>query len=290
MKHILKFGQLTGRQFFGDWKILVSFITCLLLSSCAHDEEKFSEKQVNDLYTIAMDRFEGKEYKKAAAAFDEVERQHPYSDWSVQAELMSGYCYYLAKQYDEAIERFEGFSTLHPGHEKVAYALYMIGLCNYEQIPIVERDQVPAQEAKDAFSQILDRFGTSPYAKDARFKLHMVNDHLAAKEMAVGRYYQRLERSNIAAINRYKTVVEHYTQTNQTPEALYRLVECYLAEGIVDEAKTYAVVLGHNYRSSVWYKRAFALMATSCNNACPVKTIGSGMGKSSGFDRAKAIG
>jgi outer membrane protein assembly factor BamD len=230
---------------------------------CAEQEEEFSEKKVNDLYNIAMNRFDAKEYRSAATAFNEVERQHPYSDWALQAELMAGYCYYLAKKYNEAIEQFEGFCELHPGHKKVPYALYMIGICNYEQILIVQRDQQPTEEAKKAFLEIIERFGQTSYAKDAKFKIHMIEDHLAAKEMDIGRQYQSNGgqlKSNIAAINRYQNVIKDYARTSQVPEALYRLVECHISEGLIDDAKVYAAVLGDNYLSNVWYQKAYELL------------------------------
>jgi outer membrane protein assembly factor BamD len=231
----------------------------ILLSACAEKEE-YIEKPVDTLYNDAMDTFESKSYKKAARAFAEVERQHPYSNWAVKSELMAAFCHYQAKEYDEAIEGFKVFIQLHPGHADIPYAYYMMGICNYEQVPIVERDQKPTEEALSSFQEVVSRFPNSPYARDAKFKLDMIRDHLATKEMDVGRYYLR-QKSYLAAVKRFKIVVDNFQTTTQAPEALLRLVECYVALGIMDQAKACAAVLGHNYPGSTWYQAAFDLMA-----------------------------
>ena len=241
---------------------LLCFCSALLffLSGCSDKEETYIDRPVYDLYTIAANYLDEKSYTKAAKAFAEVERQHPYSNWALKAQIMSAYCYYEAKKYDESIDGFQIFVQLHPGHSDVAYAYYMIGLCYYEQIPILERDQQPSEKASEAFREVIARFPASPYAKDARFKLDMIRDHLAGKEMDVGRYYVS-QGSYLAAIKRFKTVVEHYQTTTLIEEALYRLVECYLSVNLKDEAKAAAAVLGHNYPKSQWYKDAYALVS-----------------------------
>ncbi len=231
----------------------------LLLTSCADDSEKFDEMSVEQLYLIAVDRMEAKKYKDAGTAYAEVERQHPYSDWSLNAQIMSGYAYYLAKKYEEADEAFNIFIQLHPGHEYVPYAMYMLGLIAYEEIPIVERDQTPAKESVEAFQKLMNRFPDTNYAKDARIKIDFIRDHLAAKELEVARYYQHKE-AHLAAINRLKGVVKEYENSAQVPEALYRLVISYLALGLYDEAQASAAVLGHNYNNSTWYAEAYEAM------------------------------
>ncbi|MCX7343176.1 MAG: outer membrane protein assembly factor BamD [Proteobacteria bacterium] len=231
----------------------------LLLTSCADDSEKFDEMSVEQLYLMAVDRMEAKKYKDAGTAYAEVERQHPYSDWSLNAQIMSGYAYYLAKKYEEADEAFEIFIQLHPGHEYVPYAMYMLGLIAYEEIPIVERDQTPAKESVEAFQKLMNRFPDTNYAKDARMKIDFIRDHLAAKELEVARYYQHKE-AHLAAINRLKGVVKEYENSAQVPEALYRLVISYLALGLYDEAQASAAVLGHNYNNSTWYAEAYEAM------------------------------
>jgi outer membrane protein assembly factor BamD len=229
-----------------------------MLCGCAEKDE-YVEKPVEDLYNDAMDSFENKSFKKAAKSFAEVERQHPYSNWALKAQLMSAYAYYACKMYNDAIEGFNVFIQLHPGHPDVAYAYYMLGLCHYEQIPIVERDQKPSEDALSAFSEVTARFADSPYAKDAKFKMDMVRDHLAAKEMDTGHFYQK-RGSYLAAIKRFKTVVDQYQTTTHIPEALHRLVECYLALGVNDEVKRIAAVLGHNYPDNTWYQATYALL------------------------------
>jgi len=242
----------------GKFVLTLTYIVTLL-TACSDKDETYVDRPVEDLYGRAQERLTDRSYTKAAKAFSEVERQHPYSNWALKAQIMSAYCYYEAKKYDEAIDGFQLFIQLHPGHQDVAYAYYMIGLCFYEQIPIVERDQQPAEKAMEAFNEVLNRFPTAIYAKDARFKIDLLNDHIAGKEMDVGRFYLT-NGSYVAAINRFKSVVEHYQTTAQAEEALYRLVECYIAVGVKDQAIASAAVLGHNHPNSQWYSAAFALL------------------------------
>ena len=242
-------------------KISFLFVVLFTLSACVDKEELYTDRSVEDLYNLAMDCFETRSYVKAAKAFAEVERQHPYSNWALKAQLMSAYCYYEAKKYDEAIEAFNLFIQLHPGHTDVAYAYYMVALCYYEQIPIIQRDQKPAEDSLKAFQAVLNRFPTSVYAKDAKFKTDLIYDHLAGKEISVGRYYQG-QGAYVAALNRFKEVVEKYQKTSHVPEALHRLVECYLTLGLQAEAQAAAAVLGHNFPQSDWYKDSYRLMQT----------------------------
>jgi outer membrane protein assembly factor BamD len=201
-------------------------------------------------------------YTKAAEAFAEVERQHPYSVWSLKAQLLSAYCYYEAKKYDEAIEGFNVFIQLHPGHENIAYAYYMVGLCYYEQIPNVHQDQEVSFKGKQAFEEVIRRFPTSPYARDAQYKIDLILDHLAGKEMDVGRFYLR-RKAYLPALNRFKNVVEQFQTSTHTAEALHRMVECYLAQGLLEEAQKTAAVLGYNYPGSPWYADTYSLMMSA---------------------------
>ncbi len=237
----------------------LAFVTTLLASCSDKDEELLAQMPVETLYNMAKDQMDSGSYNQAAKTFAEVERQHPYSEWSLKAQLMSAYCYYEAKKYTESIENFNVFIQLHPGHESVPYAYYMVGLCNYEQIPTVHRDQTVTQKAEDSFREVLNRFPDSPYARDAKFKLDLLRDHLAGKEMDVGRYYLR-QRSYLAAVNRFKVVVDQFQTTSHVPEALHRMVECYLALGLPDQAQQTAAVLGHNFPASPWYIDTYALM------------------------------
>ena len=199
------------------------------------------------------------EYTDAAHLFDEVERQHPYSIWATRAQLMSAYADYEGLRYDDAIDALTRFIELHPGNPHVDYAYYMRALCYYEQIADVRRDQKASQQAYDGFNEIMRRFPSSPYARDAAFKLDLTLDHLAAKDMEVGRWYQS-QGNMIAAINRFKDVVARFQGTSHVPEALERITECYLTLGLRDEAQKAAAVLGYNYPDTDWYKQAYGLL------------------------------
>ena len=185
-------------------------------------------------------------YETAAKLFDEVERQHPYSVWARRAQLMSAFSYYMAQKYPEAISSAQRFLTIHPGNKDAPYAHYLIAMSHYQQIEDVTRDQASTQNAAEAFGELMRRYPESRYASDARLKLDLINDHLAGKEMEVGRFYQRSGKW-LAATLRFRKVVEQYQTTNHTPEALERLVESYLALGIPQEAQKAAAVLGRNY-------------------------------------------
>jgi outer membrane protein assembly factor BamD len=198
-------------------------------------------------------------YEESAKLFDEVERQHPYSVWARRAQLMSSFSYYLARKYPEAISSSQRFLTIHPGNKEAPYANYLVAMSYYNQIEDVTRDQRITQQASDSFGELIRRYPGSRYASDARLKLDLINDHLAGKEMEIGRFYQR--SSNwLAATNRFRSVVEKYQTTSHAPEALHRLVESYLALGVPDEARKAAAVLGRNYPGTRWYQRSFALI------------------------------
>lgn len=237
---------------------MVLCITSVLVG-CSTTDKEIEQMSVEQLYNTAKDFLDGGSYTQAAKYFTEVERQHPYSAWALRAQLMAAYAYYEAKKYDEAIEGYNTFIQLHPGHENIPYAYYMIGLCHYEQIPSTARTLESAEKAQAAFQEVVNRFKGSPYAKDARFKLDLILDHFAGKEMDIGRYYLK-RKSYIAALNRFKGVIDHYQTSSHTPEALHRMVECYLALGVYDQAKATAAILGHNYPESAWYADTYALM------------------------------
>lgn len=223
------------------------------------DDEAYVERPVEDLYNEAFDQLLDGDYSPAARGFEEVERQHPYSVWATKAQLMSAYASYQANNYDEAVLAAERFIELHPGNPDTAYAHYLVGLSYYEQISDVGRDQRNTELALDAFEEIMRRYPESKYARDAALKISLARDHLAGKEMEVGRTYQDLE-FYLAAINRFRNVVIDYQTTSHVPEALLRLTECYLALGIVGEAQAAAAVLGYNYPGTNWYEDSFALL------------------------------
>jgi outer membrane protein assembly factor BamD len=234
------------------------------LASCAGGGKKkadtrFIARDVDTLYTLARDRLDRRQYKIAAQLFDEVERQHPYSIWARRAELMSAYSYYLARDYNASIQSAQRFLSIHPGNRDAPYAYYLIAIDYYEQINDVTRDQKITQQALDALGELIRRYPDSRYAADARLKTDLVNDHLAGKEMEIGRFYQRRGQW-LAAIIRFRVVIDKYQTTTHVPEALERLTESYLAMGVPVEAEKAAAVLGNNYPGSKWYGRAYTLI------------------------------
>jgi outer membrane protein assembly factor BamD len=237
---------------------------CLcLLSACAgdgKDKEKLPPEQpVEELYNDAADLMDRGNYSDAAKKFAEVDRQHPYSTWATRAEVMEAYADYQNLDYDAAVKAANSFIDLHPGNNDVAYAYYIRALCNYERIADVRRDQSFAKDALKDLQDIISRFPDSPYAKDAVLKIALVNDHLAGADMEVGRWYMT-QKLYIAAVGRFRNVIEKYQTTSHVPEALERLVECYLALGIRKEAEENAAVLGYNFPGSDWYQDAYALL------------------------------
>ena len=239
--------------------LLVALPLALGACSSNDDQQPYVERPVEELYNNAMDELLDSNYKVAAELFDEVERQHPYSVWASKAQLMAAYAHYQNNKYEDAINALDRFIELHPGNRDIAYAYYLKALSFYERISDVRRDQRMTKEAYDALQEVVRRFPDSKYARDAKLKLDLARDHLAGKEMAIGRYY--LERGHyLAAINRFRTVVEDYQTTTHVPEALHRLVEAYLALGVVEEAKATAAVLGYNFPGSEWYVDSYALL------------------------------
>jgi len=202
---------------------------------------------------------EKRDSKEAAKKFEEVDRQHPYSEWARKSLLMSAYAYYEARQYEEAIGASKRYISLHPGTPDAAYAMYLVGASYFDQIPDVSRDQGRTERAIAALQEVTRKFPDTEYAASARRKVENARDQLAAKEMNIGRYYQS-KKNLIGAINRFKIVVTQYQTTRHVEEALMRLTECYMTLGIVPEAQTAAAVLGHNFPESVWYKDAYQMV------------------------------
>ncbi len=233
------------------------------LAGCAGTEEiEYVERPVAELYDVAMNELADGNWTDGAAAFDEVERQHPYSVWATKAQIMAAYAHYQANAYDEARLAAQRFIELHPGHRDVAYAYYLIGLSYYEQISDVGRDQKMTEDALRWLEDVVRRFPGTAYARDAKLKIDLARDHLAGKEMEVGRFY--LQRGQyIAAINRFRRVIENeeFQTTTHVPEALHRLAEAYLSLGVVEEAQTAAAVLGYNFPGSEWYRDSYALLS-----------------------------
>jgi outer membrane protein assembly factor BamD len=248
----------------------VPLVALLLLSGCqtlgslwpwgGHEDKVDEEKELrleelppDLLYSNGIDALHKESYSTAVKHFEAIQQNYPYSPWATNAQLMEGYTEYRRNNYTEAVGQLDRFIQLHPSSKDVAYAYYLRSLCFYEQIADISRDQKGTQEALAALQEVVNRFPESAYARDARLKIDLCRDHLAGKEMAIGRYYEK-QHLYAAAIGRYQRVVDDFQTTNHAPEALSRLTEVYLKLGLVDEAKRTAAVLGYNYPGSEWYQ------------------------------------
>ena len=216
---------------------------------------------VAKLYNEGLSNLKNGENKSAIKDFSEVERQYPYSSYATKAILMQAYAAYVQGKWDDTVVAANRFVTLHPGHKDAGYAYYLIAVSNYNKISDTKRDQTATKQALDALEEVARRYPGTAYARDAADSVVVARDHLAGKEMEVGRYYYK-QGSYLAGINRFKRVVTDYQNTSQTPEALYRLAEGYMALGVVSEAQTAAAVLGQNYPNSEWYKDAYQLVSS----------------------------
>jgi outer membrane protein assembly factor BamD len=250
----------------GRWQLhraILLVVAGAALSACAWFGDKdlpLSDDPPDRLYNEGLYLLNSKrDYKAAAKKFEEVDRQHPYSEWARKSLIMSAYAYYEGREYDDAIVSAKRYVTLHPGSPDAAYAQYLIGSSYFEQIPDITRDQLGTERALAALDDVVRKFPTSEYAASAKRKIDVAKDQLAGKEMTIGRYYQE-KRDYTGAINRFKVVVTQYQTTRHVEEALMRLTELYMALGIVDEAQTAAAVLGHNFPDSPWYKDAYRLV------------------------------
>ena len=223
-------------------------------------EAKFKQDPANTpvetLYNQGVDALNARRYKTAVTQFDNVEQYYPYSSWATNAQLMHGYAEYLQNHYSDAIPVLDRFIQLHPTNRDIAYAYYLRALSYYEQIADIQRDQKGTLQAMTALQEVSNRFPDSAYAQDAKLKVDLCRDHLAGKEMEIGRYYEQ-QHLYTAAINRFQRVVDDYQTTNHVPEALHRLTEIYLDLGMTDQARKTAAVLGHNYPGNRWYADSY---------------------------------
>jgi outer membrane protein assembly factor BamD len=247
---------------------LVAIFCALAVAGCSAGQKKapktklaYEERPVELLYSTGADRMDHHLWNQAVDYFQEVERQHPYSEWSRRAILMQAFAHYQANEYDDAIADADRFISLYPGNTAAAYAHYIKAICYFEQIVDVGRDQAATGQALDNLREVTARYPHTEYALDARLKIDMVNDQLAGKEMTIGRWYLR-QSDTLAAINRFKTVIQRYQTTSHAPEALYRLVEANLTLGLIDEAKKDGAVLGYNYPGDQWYIDAYNLLTS----------------------------
>ena len=250
-------GKARERTPFAVLLVLATMLgACSLFDKDAMAPDEPADKLYNEgLYLLNQK----KEPKEAAKKFEEVDRQHPYSEWARKSLIMSAYAYYEAGSYEDCVNSARRYVTLHPGSPDAAYAQFLIGSSYFDQIPEISRDQSRTEKAVESLEEVVRKYPNSEYAVAAKRKIEMARDQLAGKEMEVGRWALQ-RREYTGAINRFKVVVTRYQRTRHVEEALMRLTEAYMALGIVDEAQTSAAVLGHNFPESRWYKDAFTLM------------------------------
>jgi outer membrane protein assembly factor BamD len=225
------------------------------------EQQQFVDEPVAEIYNRGADLLDEHRWSDAVLAFQEVERQHPYSSWARRSILLTAYAQYMANRYDDAVESAQRFISLHPGNESAPYAHYLIAVCYFEQILDVGRDQNSTQMALTSLQEVVRRYPDTDYARDARLKIDMTYDQLAGKEMEIGRFYLN-QGQHLAAINRFRSVLENpnFQRTTHVPEALHRLVEAYLSVGMIEEARRSAAILGHNFPGSEWYQASYELM------------------------------
>jgi len=252
-------------------------LALLVLAACGGrgDQVPLESLEPEDIFRRAEVQLETgnrREAERAAALFGEVERLYPYSDWAKRALIMQAFAYHKNRDYEAARQAAQRFIDFYPGDEDAAYARYLLALSYYDQIDAVGRDQGLTFQALQALREVIELHPETEYARSSVLKFDLAFDHLAAKEMEIGRYYLK-RRHYTAAVNRFRSVVEDFQTTTQTPEALYRLVEAYLALGLRDEAQTAGAILGYNFQSTVWYQDAFTLLT---GEGLPLEPAGEG--------------
>lgn len=240
--------------------VAVTMTACSTFGGNKKEQLAYVERPAEQIYRQGFEQMERGDWDRAKLFFNEVERQHPFSKWARRSMLMTAYANYRATDYEDAVATAQRFIGLHPGSDSAPYAYYLIAMSYYDQIFDVGRDQATTVNAEAALQQVVRRYPESDYAADARLKLELTHDHLAGKEMAVGRFYLK-QNQQLAAIGRFKNVVRDYETTSQTEEALHRLVEAYVGLGIIGEAKQVGAVLGYNHPASPWYADSYKLLA-----------------------------
>jgi outer membrane protein assembly factor BamD len=247
-------------------KNIFLFLSILILFiSCSKQEvkeniilEKSLEMQVLEAYEQGMNSLNSNDVLFAAKKFNEAEMLFPQSKWAPKSALMAAYSYYKQDYYGDAIAELDRFLKVYPNHKNLSYAYYLLGICYYEQIVDEKKDLQSILKSKDIFQTLIEKFPNTEYSVDAEFKIDLVNDILASKEIYLGRYY--VDRKKwIAAINRFRTVLDNYDDTIYIEEALHRLVEIYYLLGLKEESKKYATLLGYNYKSSQWYEKSYVI-------------------------------
>lgn len=238
---------------------ILMLVACTSIKKDVVDATVYEERPVDQIYNHAHDALLNRKYIEATQQFNEVERQHPYSQWARRAMVMSAFTSYLQNKYEEAIVTARRFLSLYPGNPQAPYAYYLIAESYYEQISDVARDQYNTEHAQVSFLEIIRRFPNSDYARAARLKIDLTNDHLAGKEMEVGRYYAK-QKQYLPALKRFNNIIEKFQSTSHVPEALHRIVEVYVSLGIATDAQKFAAVLGYNYPASAWYRDSYQLL------------------------------
>ncbi len=258
---------------FPRYSLLFTLFALLMLPACesmknhapswmSGDEKKEEEKKdlsAEELFTGAKNKLLDRRYQAATKDFEEIERLYPFSPLATRGKIMTAYADYRDEKYENAIDVIDDFTRLHPGNQDIAYMYYLKAICYYDRIADVKRDQAVTEDALDTLEEVVRRFPDTEYARDAKLKIDLVNDHLAGKQMEIGRFYLK-QKKYIAAINRFRQVIDKYQTTTHTPEALYRMVESYISLGLKDEAQKNAAVLGHNFPASKWYDYAYRLV------------------------------
>ena len=246
-------------------RTILFLIIIVIFNACSKDEfkksivkEKSLDLQVQEAYKEGMEALEGNDVIYAAKKFNEAETLFPQSEWAPKSALMAAYSYYVQDYYSDAIAELIRFISVYPFHKDLDYVHYLLGVCYFEQIVDEKKDLQSIKNAKTKFLFVLNKYPKTEYALDAEFKLNLINDILASKEMYIGRYYFE-KKKWIAAIRRFRTVIDEYDTTVYTPEALHRLVEVHYTIGLIDEAEKYAQLLGYNYASSEWYENSYSL-------------------------------
>ena len=246
-------------------RAILFLIIIVIFNACSKDEvkksivkEKSLDLQVQEAYKEGMEALEGNDVIYAAKKFNEAETLFPQSEWAPKSALMAAYSYYVQDYYSDAIAELIRFISVYPFHKDLDYVHYLLGVCYFEQIVDEKKDLQSIKNAKTKFLYVLNKYPKTEYALDAEFKLNLINDILASKEMYIGRYYFE-KKKWIAAIRRFRTVIDEYDTTVYTPEALHRLVEVHYTIGLIDEAEKYAQLLGYNYASSEWYENSYSL-------------------------------
>ena len=255
--------------------ILIIFI--LVLTSCKNEKKEVSvieetsiDLQMIQAYNEGLKNLELGDALLAAKKFNEAEILFPQSKWAPRASLMSAYSYYSQEYFSNAIGELERFLETYPSHERVGYAYYLLGICYYDQIVDEKRDLKVIEDAKKNFEKVIKDYPKSDFALDSEYKLELIEEILASKEMYLARYYIEREKW-IPAINRYKKVLENYERTIFIEEALHRLVELHYKIGMIDESKKYASLLGYNYQSSKWYQESYKIFNKNYNKKIKVK-------------------